>query len=285
MSDSSYDYLQEKLLDSYSGSSDQLQDVEVGSRCVVKLNENDFFRASVLKWDSEADKVTVICVDNGYIHEVKKGNLLQYKTELDKFPQLAFQCALDIKSMTSVDEWDKDVCDKFREVVLECSEVEQLPAYAKMTIVRLQGDLVIVKLTIDRLLVAEHLVKLDMAELCENVEKLEIKEDLDARPSQKPSDFGSFVNVRLPVDSEHDVHLVDCDNLDRLVFHTEEGITVIAEVTAKIAEFVKDHQPSGESWSLGQGCLFKCPDDELWYRANIISAEDEKCQVCKKCFR
>lgn len=280
MSDNSYDYLQEKLLESYkdTGNCDKLQEVAVGSRCVVKFDDNEFFRGSIVEVDSETDKVTVLCVDNGIQHKVARSDVLQYKLEFDKFPQLAFPCALDIKAPKTESIWDKEVCDKFKEIVLELGEVEQLPAYGKVTINRLEEDKVIVKLTIDRLSIADHLVQIDMADICDSLKELEIK---DQKASQKLFEFGSFVNIQLPVDSEHEVLLIDCDNLDRLVFHTLEDHTVLEEMSQKIMEFAKNHEPSEDSWSPGQSCLVKCPEDDLWYRANIVSELEEKLQVSK----
>ena len=282
MSDNAYEYLQEKLLDSYSNSSDKLQNIEVGNRCVIKLKEEGFFRGYVLGLDLDEDRVTVLCVDNGYIHEVTQADIFKYKLEFDKFPQLAFLCAFDIKSVSPAVEWDKDVCDKLKEIVLESSEVEELPADARVNLVRLEEDSVIVKLTVGRLVIDDYLVKLDLAELCDKVEKLEIKEELKSETSQEVSDFGSFVNIKLSVDSEHSLLLVDCDNLDELVFHTIDGAEVVEEIAEKIAEFVKDHEPSDENWLEGQACLGKCPEDNLWYRANILTVTEDKCQVSTK---
>ena len=283
ISDNSYEYLQEKLSESCIETCEKLKDFEVGVRCVLKLSDNEFFRGSVIDLDSELDKVTVLCVDNGYRHEVSKSGLLEYKVEFDKFPQLAFPCAFDVRTSQTDTVWDKAVCDKFQEIVLELGEVEQLPAYGRLTIVRLKDDdTAIVRLTIDRLSIGDHLVTLELAEVCDRLEELEIKEKLDAQTSQKLSEFGSFVNIQLPEDSENDVHLIDCDNLDRLVFHTLEGEAVVEEMMGKIVEYVKDREPSEGSWIKGQSCLVKCPEDDLWYRASIVAEMQEKYQVCRR---
>ena len=284
ISDNSYEYLQEKLVESYREASEELQDVEdgeVGVKCVVKLSDNEVFRGSVMDFDSESDKVTVLCVDNGYKHEVSKSDLKVYKTEFDKFPQLAFPCAFEIRTSKTYAYWDKATCDKFQEIVLELGEVEQLPAYSRLTIVRLKDDdTAIVKMNIDRLSIGDHLVKLELAEVCDRLEELEIKEEKPYNEtSQKLPEFGSYLNIRLPVDAETDVHLIDCDNLDRLVFHTVEGEAAVEGMIEKIVEYVKDREPSEDSWTKGQSCLMKCPEDDLWYRANIMAETQEKYQV------
>ena len=280
MSDNSYEYLQEKLSESYLKDSAKLQQVEDGSKCVVKLNEKEFFRGSVLGSDLDEDRVTVLCVDNGYIHEIAQSDLLEYKLEFEKFPQLAFLSALDIKTTTSEGEWNKEICDKFKEIVLECSEVEELPAYARVNIVRLEDDTVVVRLTIDRLVIGDHLIKLDMAELCDKIENLEIKE-MKSESSEDVTEFGRFRNFRLQEDSEHNLFVVDCDSLDELVFHTKDSGGVIEEITEKIAEYVKDRETSedNDSWKEGDCCLCKCPDDGLWYRANVLTLVEDKHQV------
>ena len=287
ISDNSYEYLQEKLSESYRKTSEDLQDVEDGEisvRCVVKLGDQEYFRGSVFEFNSESDTVTVLCVDNGYTHEVAKSDLKTYKTEFDKFPQLAFPCAFKIRTSKAEEEWDKATCDKFKEVVLELGEVEKLPAYCSLTIVRLKDDdTAIVKMNMDRLSISDHLVKLDLAEVCDRLEELDIKDKPDAESSQKLPEFGSYVNIRLPLDAETDVNLVDCDNLDRLVFHTVKGEAAMEDLMGQIVEYVKDREPSGEEeWAKGQSCLMKCPEDDLWYRANIVAEMQEKYQVLEE---
>ena len=198
------------------------------------------------------------------------------------YPQLAFQCCLAGVRPVEPGPWNDKACKVFEQTLLEESGAETFPVSVHATIVIEDNGVVTVELRLGKKDLGELLVAQEVAILEEDFNE-SVSEDRTAKHGARNlvDEFGDFKHVILETDQDYDVVMEDYDELDRLVFHAQASSEVMDDLTAKIAEEVKGKEGGEglpEDFKTGP-CLAKCPNDDLWYRANVLQIMDDKYQV------
>lgn len=241
-----------------------------GAKCVV-LKDNEYHRATVQSRSETSANVKL--VDIGTDMDCELSDVYELRPDLSTYPQLAFPCAIAGISPVESDLWSNKASEVFRDSVLELSTCKNLPASAKATIVSVDNDIVQIELSIDRVDIADVLVEKGVALLMDGtISVIEDKGDqkLGHANTQK-NEFGVFKNVILDTDCDYDVVMVDSEDVDRLVFHTKATSETMDKIAKCIAEFVEGKSGGEGIEGLESGpCLAKCPEDGIWYRANLL---------------
>ncbi|XP_045158547.2 uncharacterized protein LOC123524421 isoform X3 [Mercenaria mercenaria] len=266
LQDNSYDFYQDKLQEIYCENREQLTDISKGNKCVISVEDKEYHRGAVLgKSDNGVD---VKLVDIGKSVTVSESNVFKLMPEFDAYPQLAFCCSFTGMVPVNDDRFTEEACKVFKDTVLELSKEMELPASAKATVVKENNGIILVELTIDRKDIAESLVEKGIAKFDEST-NLSVLDDQN-EINDVLENFGAFKNVHLDIDNDFDVVLIDCCDINRLVFHSNNNLSVIEEIEKSVAEAVSDKVGGEGIDDLTSGpCLAKCPADNLWKRANI----------------
>ncbi|XP_052774771.1 uncharacterized protein LOC128213245 isoform X2 [Mya arenaria] len=274
LDDGTYFYHQDKLQNSYIEDKEPLADPKIGDQCIAQVSD-EFHRACITgKLENSCD---IFLVDLGKRADgLVNSQLFQIKPEFATYPQLAFQCSLACLSPVETDTWNDKACKVFEHTMLEKSGEETFPVPARATVVVVEEGKVFVEVQVGKkdlsgVLVAQNVAKFDA---------LPDNSVLEDKPKRKAlrnfaEDFGTFKNVILDSDQDYEVVLIDCDDLDKLVFHTKSSLSTVDEIMCSIAEYVEGKQGGeGMEDDFCEGpCLAKCPEDGLWYRANAQSVK------------
>ena len=244
-----------------------------GFKCVV-VHNGDYHRATMLsKTESE---ISAKLVDIGTDAACEMGNIYELKSEMHKYPQLAFQCAIaDVKPVDS-EVWDEKIGQVFEEILLDLNGADKLPVFAKATFVCVESDKVFVELNIDRTDIADTLVTKELAVVEHELDNSIAMSGKKILPDMI-EEFGDYKLVILDTDCDYEVVMTDFDDMDKLVFQTKEGIKTTEEIGKSIADHVADRtggEGVNEEFVKGP-CLAKCTVDGQWYRANLVSVLPE----------
>ena len=231
-----------------------------GEKCVVYVNDKDYHRGSVVDQDDAG--VHIKLVDIGETVIVPQSSVFKLKCDYDSYPQLAFCCSFP--GVIPVETEKQNVQKVFVDTVLELSDKTELPASAKATIVTEDNGIIFVELTIDRNDIAESLVGKGVANFDKTADLSMLDDQMDVSEN-----FGDFKTIQLDIDTDYDVVLIDCSDINRLIFHTVDGVSVMKEIEKVISETIADEK--GDNLTTGP-CLVKSPEDGTWKRANIRSS-------------
>ncbi|KAL4236389.1 Tudor domain [Mactra antiquata] len=273
LQDSTYSFYQDKLQEDYSKEKETLTDIKQGEKCVCMVEE-EYHRGSIIKCEDSTVNVKLVDIGTDTEINVESNKLFVLKENFNNYPQLAFNCRLSGK--TPVISEQEGAGSVFEDLIKELNEVTELPASARATAVRedSNNEIVDVRLVIDRNHIAESLLEKGVIELGDDNEDSFV--DCNEVVNDLKRDFGDFKYTELAIDKEYEVEMVDCIDMNRLVFHTVDGLEELDGITEIIAEYVKDKE-GGEGVDISEdsskSCLAKCPSDNVWYRANIICAE------------
>ncbi|XP_052256501.1 uncharacterized protein LOC127861849 isoform X4 [Dreissena polymorpha] len=279
LDDSTYFFYQDQLQESYKESKKQLLDLNEGRKCVVEIDE-EFHRATILSKSDE--KLTVKLVDIGKDHTLNELQVFEIKPEFERHPQLAFQSALPRLKPVDGETWTEEAAELLEKIVLENINKETLPGPARATVVNIKDDIVLLEVKFGKKDLALILVEQGLAKIADqNVTNITEDSERSAEKTKQTlrEEFGNFMNEIVGNDKEYDVLLVDCEDMDRIVFHTEEGKAVIEDMRNEIEEYVKDKeggQGFDEDFTEGP-CLAKCKEEKVWCRANlrrIVTSDD-----------
>lgn len=216
-------------------------------------------------------------VDIGNSVTVTESNIFELKKEFDKHPQLAFCCSF-ICTPVEGDTFTEEAGQVFKDTVLELSAVKELPGAGRATIVTVEKGIVLIELAIDRKDVAESLVEKGVVKFEEsnNVFVLNEQDEID----DFSENFGAFKHVQLDIDKDYEVSLIDCSNMDRLIFHQVDSLSVLKEIQESIAVAVAEKDGGEGIDDLTSGpCLAKSPDNCMWTRANLMGIEQKTAGV------
>ncbi|KAK3602033.1 hypothetical protein CHS0354_015024 [Potamilus streckersoni] len=239
--------LEARIQDSYSSDSETITGIITHLGCVVlNTEDNKYYRAVVQKVNDES--VMVLCVDNGSEIQVPSENVKKLKSEFMDLPQQAFHCGLsDILSESLNGTWDVGACSRFHELVYNKpvkAELARPDRYGKYLIKLYDGDVSI----------ASALVDGGFARF---------------RGVLPMVDKGAYKQLRLEVDDEYEVILVDNDEMDKLVFHVTSQVDLMNGIIEKVAETVKEREKTETELDKGDLCLVLNKSNDTWYRGVI----------------
>lgn len=236
-----------------------------GDKCVVCLDDKEYHRGSVL--NKSEGGVYVKLIDIGNSVTVTESNIFKLKKEFDKHPQLAFCCSF-ICTPVEGDTFTEKAGQVFKDTVLELSAVKELPGAGRATIVAEEKGIVLIELSIDRKDVAESLVEKGVVKFEESI-NISVLNDQD-EINDFSENFGAFKHVQLDIDNDYEANLIDCSNMDRLIFHQVDSSSVLKEIQESIAVAVAEKDGGEGIDDLTSGpCLAKCPDNSMWTRAHL----------------
>ncbi|KYN07032.1 Maternal protein tudor [Cyphomyrmex costatus] len=222
---------------------------EEGTLCVAVYSIDDlWYRAEVL--DADEDIITVRFIDYGNTDVVdnKPSNIRQMPDDWKNLEAFAFKCRLDVIPVDTED-WNEATCERFKNLVMS---VESQALIVADTMPKR------VELFIDNKSVSETLVEEKHAIII-NTEQELVNEivDLELDPH---SAFVCHINSPNEFWVQEEKSVADLEVMaDRFM---------VADMFSKIEERKE-----------GLLCVAKYPEDEQWYRARIVSYDDNGTQV------
>ncbi|XP_017761897.1 PREDICTED: maternal protein tudor [Eufriesea mexicana] len=224
--------------------------LEEGSLCVaVYTIDNLWYRAQVLDADEDITTVRFIDYGNTDVIDNKSGNIRQIPDSWKEIPEYAIKCRLDVIPVDSED-WNVITSKTFENLV---TPIESLQAMVIANSVPKRIDLLINDISISETLVEEHhAVKVHTEE-----ELIDEIIDLELDPH---SAFVSHIN------SPNEFWVQEEKSVSDLEIMTDRFI--IAHMFPKVDE-IKENLL----------CVAKYPEDECWYRARVISHNNNATRV------
>ncbi|KAL3869617.1 hypothetical protein ACJMK2_042282 [Sinanodonta woodiana] len=250
--------LNTRIQDSYSSDSETITDIITYLGCVVlNTEDNTYYRGVVQKVNDQS--VIVLCIDNGSEIQVPSENVKKLKPEFMDLPQQAFHCGLsDIMTNESLDGiWDVGACSRFRDLVCNMpltAELARQSRCGKYLLKLYDGDVSI----------AQALVDGGYAKF---------------RGALPVVDKGGYKQLRLEVDDEYEVTLVDNDEMDQLVFHAISQLDVIKDITERVAETVREMEKIETELNEGDLCLVRNRSSNTWYRGIVQVKADGQYEI------
>ncbi|XP_076220717.1 protein tudor isoform X2 [Nomia melanderi] len=224
--------------------------LEEGSLCVaIYTIDNLWYRAQVLDADEDITTVRFIDYGNTDVIDNKSGNIRHIPDSWKEIKEFAIKCRLDVIPVDSED-WNAITCEKFETLVTSVESLE--------TLVIANGITTRVDLLIDGQSVSETLVKEHLAVMIHTEDDL-IDEivDLELDPH---SAFVSHVNSP----SE---------------FWVQEEKSV-GDLEVMTDRFIVAHMfPKVDKIQENMLCVAKYPEDDCWYRARVVSHNDNTTRV------
>ncbi|XP_076380024.1 protein tudor isoform X1 [Megalopta genalis] len=224
--------------------------LEVGSLCVAMYTiTNVWYRAEVLDADEDITTVRFVDYGNTDVIDNNSGNIRQIPDSWKESKEYVVKCRLDVIP-TDSEDWNATTCKRFENLV---SSVELLQALAIANGIPKRVDLLV-----DGQSVSDTLVKEDLAVMIHTEEDL-IDEivDLELDPH---SAFVSHIN------SPSEFWVQEEKSVSDLEVMTDRFI--VAHMFPKVDKIEKDML-----------CVAKYPEDDCWYRARVISHNENAMQV------
>ncbi|XP_043252574.1 tudor domain-containing 6-like isoform X2 [Colletes gigas] len=224
--------------------------LEEGSLCVaVYTIDNLWYRAQVLDADEDITTVRFIDYGNTDVINNKSGHIRQISNSWKEIKEYSIKCRLDVIPVDTED-WNTATCEKFENLV---TSVDSLQA-----MVIAEGNPKRVDLLINEKSVSETLVDDHHAIMVQTEDDL-IDEIVDIELDPH-SAFVSHVN------SPREFWVQEEKSVGDLEVMTDRFI--VAHIFPKVDE-IKENML----------CVAKYPDDECWYRARVISHNDNATRV------
>ncbi|XP_076634241.1 protein tudor isoform X2 [Colletes latitarsis] len=224
--------------------------LEEGSLCVaVYTIDNLWYRAQVLDADEDITTVRFIDYGNTDVINNKSGHIRQISNSWKEMKEYSIKCRLDVIPIDSED-WNTATCEKFENLVTSVDSLQ--------TMIIAEGNPKRVDLLINDKSVSETLVDDHHAIMVQTEDDL-IDEivDLELDPH---SAFVSHVNSPREFWVQEEKFVGDLEVMsDRFI---------VAHIFPKVDE-IKENML----------CVAKYPDDECWYRARVISHNDNATRV------
>ncbi|CAL1676055.1 unnamed protein product [Lasius platythorax] len=218
---------------------------EEGTLCVATYSIDDlWYRAEVL--DADEDIITVRFIDYGNtdIIDNKADNIRQIPDAWRSLERFALKCRLDIIPVDTED-WSKSTCERFENLV---TSTETLQALIIADTVSKRVELFINDKSVSETLVEE-------------------KHAIIINTEQEPVD--EIVDLELDPHSAFVCHV----NSPSEFWVQEEKSVADLEVMAD-RFIVADMFPKIDDMKEGLLCVAKYPEDEQWYRARVISHDN-----------
>ncbi|XP_018353793.1 PREDICTED: maternal protein tudor-like isoform X3 [Trachymyrmex septentrionalis] len=223
---------------------------EEGTLCVAVYTIDDlWYRAEVLDADEDITTVRFIDYGNTDVIDNKASNIRQIPDDWKNLEAFAFKCRLDVIPVDTED-WSESTCERFQNIV---TSVESLQALIIADTMPKR-----VELFIDNNSVSETLVEEKHAIIINTEQEL----------------VNEIVDLELDPHSAFVCHI----NSPSEFWVQEEKSVADLEVMAD-RFMVADMFPKIEERKEGLLCVAKYPEDEQWYRARIVSHDDNGTQV------
>ncbi|XP_012147140.2 protein tudor isoform X1 [Megachile rotundata] len=224
--------------------------LEEGSLCVAVYSiDNLWYRAQVLDADEDITTVRFIDYGNTDIIDSKPGNIRQIPDSWKELKEYAIKCRLDVISIDSED-WNVTTCEKFGNLV---TSADSLQALIIANSIPKRVDLLVNGKSVNETLVEEHhAIKVHTEE-----ELIDEIVDLELDPH---SAFVSHVNSPSEFWVQEEKSVGDLEVMsDRFI---------VAHMFPKVDE-IKENLL----------CIAKYPEDDCWYRARVVSHNDNATRV------
>lgn len=223
---------------------------EEGTLCVAIYSIDDlWYRAEVLDADEDITTVRFIDYGNTDIIDNKASNIRQIPDDWKNLEAFAFKCRLDVIPVDTED-WSESTCERFKNIVTSVESLQTLIVADTMS--------KRVELFIDNKSVSETLVEEKHAIIINTEQEL----------------VNEIVDLELDPHSAFVCHI----NSPNEFWVQEEKSVADLEVMAD-RFIVADMFPKIEERKEGLLCVAKYPEDEQWYRARIVSHDDNGTQV------
>ncbi|KAL6267474.1 hypothetical protein P5V15_000550 [Pogonomyrmex californicus] len=223
---------------------------EEGTLCIASYSiDNLWYRAEVLDADEDITTIRFIDYGNTDVIDNKTSSIRQIPDTWKNLEIFALKCRLDIIPVDTED-WSESTCERFRNLVMS-AETLQVQIVADTMPKR-------VELFIDNKSVSETLV--------------EEKHAIIINTEQEPVD--EIVDLELDPHSAFVCHV----NSPSEFWVQEEKSVADLEVMAD-RFMVADMFPKIDDIKEGLLCVAKYPEDEQWYRARVVSHDENGTQV------
>ncbi|XP_076177543.1 protein tudor isoform X2 [Ptiloglossa arizonensis] len=224
--------------------------LEEGSLCVAMYTfDNLWYRAHVLDADEDITTVRFIDYGNTDVIDNKSGHIRQISNSWKEMKEYSIKCRLDVIPIDSED-WSATICEKFENLI---TSVESLQTLVIAEGIPKRVDLLINGKSISETLVDDHYAVMIHTEddLIDEIVDLEL---------DPHSAFVSHIN------SPGEFWVQEEKSVGDLEVMTDRFI--VAHMFPKVDE-IKENML----------CVAKYPDDECWYRARVISHNDNATRV------
>ncbi|XP_018362719.1 PREDICTED: maternal protein tudor-like isoform X1 [Trachymyrmex cornetzi] len=224
--------------------------LEEGTLCVAVYSIDDlWYRAEVLDADEDITTVRFIDYGNTDVIDNKASNIRQIPDDWKNLEVFAFKCRLDVIPVDTED-WSESTCERFQNIVTSVESLQTLIVADTMP--------KRVELFIDNKSVSETLVEEKHAIIINTEQEL----------------VNEIVDLELDPHSAFVCHI----NSPSEFWVQEEKSVADLEVMAD-RFMVADMFPKIEERKEGLLCVAKYPEDGQWYRARIVSHDDNGTQV------
>lgn len=223
---------------------------EEGTLCVAIYSIDDlWYRAEVLDADEDITTVRFIDYGNTDVIDNKASHIRQLPDAWKSSETFALKCRLDVIPIDTED-WSESTCERFRNLV---TSVESLQVLIVTDTVPKRVELFINDKSVSETLVEE-------------------KHAIIINTEQEPVD--EIVDLELDPHSAFVCHI----NSPSEFWVQEEKSVADLEVMAD-RFMVADMFPKIEDMKKGLLCVAKYPEDEQWYRARVVSHDENGTQV------
>lgn len=223
---------------------------EEGTLCIATYSIDDlWYRAEVLDADEDITTVRFIDYGNTDVINNKANNIRQMPDAWKRLETFALKCRLDIIPVDTED-WSELTCERFKNLVMSTETLEALIVADTMP--------KRVELFINDKSVSEMLV--------------EEKHAIIINTEQEPVD--EIVDLELDPHSAFVCHI----NSPSEFWVQEEKSVADLEVMAD-RFMVADMFPKIDDIKEGLLCVAKYPEDDQWYRAHVVSHDENGTQV------
>lgn len=219
---------------------------EEGTLCVAIYSIDDnWYRAEVL--DADEDITTVRFIDYGNTDVIDKaGHIRQMPDIWRDIERYAIKCKLDVIPL-GAEDWSQATCDRFAELV---ASVDTLQATILANTVPKRVELFIDGKSVSEILVEEKHAVMVSSEQAEFVDEEIVDIELDPH-----SAFVSHINSPSEFWVQEEKSVADLEVMtDRFI--------------------VADMFPKIDVVTEGLLCVAKYPEDSQWYRARVLSHDD-----------
>ncbi|XP_078047780.1 protein tudor isoform X2 [Augochlora pura] len=224
--------------------------LEVGSLCVAFYTiTNLWYRAEVLDADEDITSVRFIDYGNTDIIDNKFGNIRQIPDSWKENKEYVVKCRLDVIP-TDSEDWNATTCKRFENLV---SSVELLQALVIANGIPKRVDLLVDGQSIRDTLVKEHLAVM-----------IHTEEDL----------------IDEIFDLELDPHSAFVSHINSPSEFWVQEEKSVSDLEVMSDRFIVAHMlPKVDKIEENMLCVAKYPEDDCWYRARIISHNDNAMEV------
>lgn len=225
--------------------------LEEGTLCAaVYLFDDNWYRAEVL--DADEDITTVRFIDYGNTDVIDKAGHIRLLPDTWKnIKRYADKCKLDVIPIDAED-WSQATCDRFGEIMMS---VDTLQAMIVADTIPKRVELFINNKSINEILVEERHAIIISSEQAELVNEEIVDIELDPH-----SAFVSHIN-----------------SPSEFWVQEEKSIADLEVMTDRF--MVADMFPKIDAVKEGLLCVAKYPEDSQWYRARVLSNDENGIQV------